>query len=68
MYGTELVKIEGVSTGQDLATAGKMMMKKDAETDTGAKPTGGILSGSLNQISKSMSLLIQVNLLSNEIQ
>ena len=64
MYGAET--LPAISTGTDLVTtAKKMMTVKDAEMDEG-KPKG-VLSGSLGALAKSMSVLVQSNLLQNEI-
>ena len=67
MVGTDLVLFDpsNISTGADLANAGRSMVKRDAEMDEG-KPTG-LLSGSLTNMVKSMSVLVQANLLQNEI-
>ena len=64
MYGAET--LPAISTGTDLVTVSKKMMTvKDAEMDEG-KPKG-VLSGSLGALAKSMSVLVQSNLLQNEI-
>jgi len=64
MYGAET--LPAITTGKDLVTVSKKMMTvKDAEMDEG-KPKG-VLAGSLGSLAKSMSLLVQSNLLQNEI-
>lgn len=67
MVGTDVAVFDpsNISTGIDLANAGRSMVERDAQMDEG-KPTG-LISSSLTNMVKSMSVLVQANLLQNEI-